>query len=190
MKRRTLALLVALSLVAVMLPAAVFAAEGTVTCTVSATLVSITVEDGNVDYGALDLGETKNTALYDETHNAYGMTTPQTQNITNTGNVNVDLWISSSDAIGATNWTLSTTTVSANEFALGWYDSATPYVGGEAIGFTSFGGTAGVSFGMANSGGNVTPGDSRYLELEIDMPSETTDYGEHAITVTVEAVQS
>jgi hypothetical protein len=187
MKRRTLALLVALSLVAGMLPAAVFAADtGTVTCTVAATLVSLSVEDGSIDYGVLNLAEQKNTAAYDETYNPDGMTTPQTQTITNTGTVQVNLEYKSSDAAGATNWTLSVVS-GDDEFQHAFHDGPTPYEGGEAI-FTF------TPWNLADTyywgGLNVTPGTSRYLDLQIRTPSPVTDYGSHNITVTVRAVQS
>ena len=70
MKKRILALIVVLALVGALVPAIVFAAdEDTVECTVTAVLVSVSVSDGDVAYGTLALGATKNTAVYDASDN-------------------------------------------------------------------------------------------------------------------------
>lgn len=140
MKRRILALLVALALVALVVPAAVFAAEDTVICTVSAYLVAVTVTPGSVDYGQLQLSQTKNTAKYDATHNLDGMGTPQTQAVTNTGTVNEDFQIKTSHALGTTNWTLGET-AGSDTFTHAFNMADTAYNGGEAITFTQLDGS-------------------------------------------------
>ena len=105
MKRRILALVVALALVALVVPAAVFSAEDTVSCTVSAVLVSVTVADGNVAYGTLASGAMESTKGLGDTQTA-----------TNDGNVAEDFKIKSSEAIGVSqNWTLAGT-IGENQF--------------------------------------------------------------------------
>jgi hypothetical protein len=99
MKKRILSLVVVLALLGALVPATVFAATtGTVSCTVTAVLVAVEVTDGDVDYGTLALGATKNTAKVDETHNPDGMDTPQTQVVKNTGTVHENFQIKTSNA--------------------------------------------------------------------------------------------
>jgi hypothetical protein len=95
MKKRILALIVVLALVGALVPAILFAAEDTVTCTVSAYLVSVTVSKSTL------VAE-----LNDQ------------QTATNDGTVTEDFDIKSSDATrgGGTNWTLVTGTPGFNEF--------------------------------------------------------------------------
>jgi hypothetical protein len=185
MKKRVLALLGVVALVGLLLPAVVFSAEGTVTCTVSAVLVSLTVSPGSVDYGALPLQATRNTALLNQWSNPLGMEIPQTQTITNTGTVQEDFRIKTSNAVGAANWTLHPTTLGADTFMHAWKWDNTPYTGLDVITFTQW--TAANTYVV--SGFDVPPGEQRYLELQIGMPTSVTDYGAHNITVTVEAVQ-
>ena len=182
MKRRILASIGVLVLVAALVPAVAFSAEGTVTCTVSAELVSLTVNPGTVTYGALAVGTTKNTGQYDATNNSYGMATPQTQTITNNGNVQEDFRIKTSDADGLTAWTLSET-ADSDVFTHAWNWGSTQYDGTGAITFTKW--TASDSYVV--SGVDVPSSGQRYLELQIGMPTSVTDYGNHTITVTVEA---
>jgi hypothetical protein len=168
MKRRILALVVALALVALVVPAAVFAADtGTVTCTVTATLVSVTVTDGNVTYGALALGANTTTlALAD------------TQTATNDGTVAEDFNIKSSNATrgGGTNWTLVTTTPGSNEFK---HEFSTNGGSGWTAMTTSY----------QTLKSNVLSSSNQTFDLRITMPSSTTDYLQHTITITVQAVQ-
>jgi len=165
MKRRILALVVALALVALVVPAAVFAADtGTVTCTVTATLVSVTVTDGNIAYGALALGANITTiALTD------------TQTATNSGTVAENFTIKSSNAtrIGGTNWTLAGTIGSnqyKHEFSINSGSSWTAMT---------------TSYQTLKT--NVAASGNQTFDLQITMPSSTTDYLEHTITVTVMA---
>jgi hypothetical protein len=174
MERRMLALLVALALLALVAvlvpPTDVFAAGGTVTCTVTAALVSVTVTDGDVAYGILALGTEADTIGLNDT-----------QTVTNTGNVREDFTIKSSDATrdGGTNWDLVTTTPSHNEFKHAFStDSGSNWTAMPAD--NSFTGLM----------SNVDPEDSGPLDLRITMPGTTDDYLEHSITVTVLAVQA
>jgi len=187
MKRRILALLSVLALVALVVPAAVFAANtGTVSCTVSAQgLVSVTVTPGSVAYGTVALNTYKNTAQYDATNNPSGMATPQTQTITNTGNVNEDFDIKTSNAVGATNWSLTPSTPTHDEFSHFYFVSTTAYNGTGTPMFIAFT-WPDTNVEVAT---NVVPEGVRYLELLITMPGSTADTGNHTITVTVLATQ-
>ena len=186
--RNILGVALVLSLVAVLLPATIFAAEtGEVSCTVSGKLISVSVTDGSVAYGTLDLSTTKNSALYDAINNANGMTPAQTQTITNTGSVAEDFNMKTSNAIGSTDWTLHATTPGSELFTYAYLVSDTAYAGSAAIGAFTKWATAG-SY-VADAGGDDVAADGvKYLELEIGMPTLSVDYGEHTITVTVLAV--
>jgi hypothetical protein len=187
MKRRIIALLIGAALVTLVIPAAVFSIESTVSCTVSAYLVSLSVDDGSVDYGVLALGQNRNTALYDATDNMDGMDTPQTQTITNTGTVAEEIRLKTSNAIGTANWTLNWTY--GEDLFQSEYDLDTSqYSGSELLplGWLPF--LAADTYALSWAGLDVPPGAVRYLELRITMPVSVTDYGIHNITVTVEAL--
>lgn len=169
MRRRMLALLIAVALVALVLPANVFAAEGTVTCTVSAAMVSVTVTDGDVAYGTLALEETKST-----------LDLTDTQTVTNSGNVREDFTIKSSNATrdGGTTWDLVTATPGHNEFKHEFStDSGSNWTAMPAD--NSFTGLM----------SDIDPEDSGPLDLRITMPGTTDDYLEHSIIVTVMAAE-
>ena len=108
MQKRVLAIAMALAMIAAMaLPMGVSAAEtGTVTCTVTGALVSVIVTDGSVAYGTLALNYEKDTTTSGVNDN---------QTATNNGTVDETFMIKSSDADGATPWTLETSQ-SANQF--------------------------------------------------------------------------
>jgi hypothetical protein len=188
MKKRVVAIIAVVALMGLLLPAAVFAADtGAVTCTVSAVMVSVSVSPGTVTYGTVNVGALKNTALYDATHNQYGSVTPQTQTVLNNGSGTENYSIKSSDASGSTPWTLAAS-ASAEHFthaALPLSDTA--YTATSAIGdFSIAMTTAGSYVSLASS---VAKDATKYLELQIGMPTSTTDYGSHTITVTVMASQ-
>jgi signal recognition particle receptor subunit beta len=161
MKQRILTLVVALALVALVVPAVVSAAEeDTVTCTVTAVLLSVTVSDGDVAYGIVALGSSNRAS-----------TLGDTQTVTNNGTVVEAFYIKSSNAIrdGGTTWHLGTP--GHNEFRHRWDTGISTWIS------------------MIDSyllmASNVEPGNSVTLDLQIDMPSSTDDYLEHSITVTV-----
>jgi hypothetical protein len=165
MKKRILALVAVLALVGALVPAIVFAAEGTVTCTVSAFLVSVTVTDGNVAYGALEVGASKSTKDLSDTQTA-----------TNSGTVAENFTIKSSDATRAsgTNWTLVTGTPGTNEFKHEFsIDSGSTWTP--------------MTTSYASLKTNVLSGSNQTFDLRITMPGSTTDYQQHTITVTVMA---
>ncbi len=170
MKRRTLALLVALAMLALLVPAALFAAEGTITCTVNAAMVSVTVSDGDVAYGTVALGGTKST-----------LDLTDTQTVTNSGNVREDFTIKSSNATrdGGITWELVTGTPGSEQFKHE---------------FSTDSGSNWTAMPATNDfvalASNVVATGSESLDLKITMPETTADYLEHSITVTVLAVQA
>ena len=188
MKKRILALIVVLALVGALVPAIVFAAdEDTVECTVTAVLVSVSVSDGDVAYGTLALGATKNTAVYDASDNPDGSDPAQTQTITNTGTVAEDFNIKTSNADGGTNWTVASSTGLLDEFTHAYNVDATEYTGSGTIPFTTWSAADTYVNDVAT---DVAVDGVRYLELEIGMPTSATDHTQHTITVTVLATQS
>ena len=167
MKRRILsaAAIFALFVVTIM-PAAVLAADtGTVTCTVMAQLVSVTVTDGNVTYGLVALNGEKDTT-------STGVN--ETQTAANDGTTAEDFNIKSSDASGITPWTLAGT-AGANQFVHSFS--------------TNGGSTWTVLTGNYQSmAANIAASANKTFDLKIHMPTSVTDAGGHTITVTVQAV--
>ena len=182
------ALVLALALAA-LIPAAAFAAdEGTVECTVSGKLIALTVTDGSIAFGTVDLSTSKNSAVYNDPNNTNGVTPAQTQTITNTGSVAEDFNMKTSNAIGGTDWTLHAATPAGDVFTYGYLVSDTAYDGTSGIGaFTKW--TATGSYVAEAGGDNVAASGVKYLELEIGMPTSTTDGDEKTITVTVQATE-
>ncbi len=165
-------------------------------CQVMGELISVGVEPGYVDYGVLATGNITNTALRNPANNPNGMATPQTQQIRNTGTVNEDFKIRSSDAITVnpegTDWTLvETIPPGLTQFTHAYNVGTSAYTVGPIF-FTKWT-TAGVSETVAEDVAPGPPGSSwtiRYLELQLGMPTATTDYAPHTITVTVLAEMS
>jgi hypothetical protein len=170
MKKRVVAIVAIVALVGLLLPATVFAADtGTVTCTVSAVMVSVSVSPGSVAYGTVNVGATKDT-LSDPN---------QTLTATNDGSAAEDFKIKSSDATGSSqNWTLADT-ASAEHFT---HKVSTNSGSSWPIVMQPAGTYFTLATGIAHSG-------SQTFDLQIGMPTSTTDYGAHSITVTVLAVQ-
>jgi hypothetical protein len=169
MQKRVLTIAMALAMIAAMtLPMAVNAAEtGTVTCTVSGELVSVTVTDGAVNYGTLELSQTKDTT--DGGVNNH-------QIATNTGTVNEKFTIKSSNADGATDWTLGSTQAAdqfIHEFSA---NSGTDWTAMD---------DEGVELASA-----VAAGGTKTFDLRIGMPTSVTDYTQHTIIVTITATLS
>jgi hypothetical protein len=169
MQKRVLAIAMALAMIAAMaLPMAVNAAEtGTVTCTVSGELVSVTVTDGAVNYGTLELGQTKDTTNTGVNDN---------QTAKNTGTVSEKFTIKSSNAEGATDWILGDTQ-SENQFT------------------HEFSTTGGSPWTLINDVGvdlasAVAAGAAKTFDLRIGMPTSVTDYTQHTIIVTITATLS
>ena len=158
------------------LPIMVEAADtGTVTCTVSGELVSVTVSDGSISYGTLPLSGTKNTVVYHLTNNPHGMTPADTQTATNNGTVAEDFNIFSGGATGTSqSWTLagnSDTAQFCHQFSTNSGTDWTTLTGDYQTLAT-----------------NISASGTRTFDLKIMMPSSTTDYGSHSIPFTVQAV--
>ena len=80
------------------------ATEGTVTATVTAQNVAVSVTDGTIAYGTMVLNTTVNTALF-----VGDDALSDTQTATNDGNVSADLDIKGINTVGDTPWTLDST---------------------------------------------------------------------------------
>lgn len=162
---------------------------GELVCTVRGELVSVTVMPGAVNYGVLPTNAVQNTAQYNETNNSDGMPTPQTQTVRNTGTVDEDFAIETSNAIKTdamgTDWMLKGAQGS-EEFTHAYNVGSAVYDGTASITFTKWS-AAGSPVSVET---DVPPASDRYLELEIEMPSSTVDYRPHTITVTVLATAS
>jgi hypothetical protein len=166
MKKRILAIIAIVALMGVLLPATISAdTTGTVTCTVTAVLVSVTVTPGSVAYGTLALGANTTT-----------LALAATQTAINSGTVAENFTIKSSNATraGGTNWTLVTTTPGSNEFKHEFSTNS----GGVWTAMTT-------SYTTLKT--NVAVSSNQTFDLRITMPSSTSDYLEHTITVTVMA---
>jgi hypothetical protein len=166
MIKRILTISMAVALILVLaLPMAVGAAN-TVTCTVTGELVSVAVTDGSVAYGTLALGASADTLAGDH------------QTATNNGTINEDFDIKSSNAIGAVSWTLADTAGSNQYFHDFSVDPGPPRAW----------------IHMANTdqelASDVAPAGSQVFDLRIGMPTSTSDYTQHTITVTITATAS
>jgi hypothetical protein len=161
--KKLLIIIGVLVLMTALVPTAVLAATDAkdVTCTVTAKLVSITVLDGSVAYGVLEVGSTKSTLAGE---------LADTQTVTNTGNVAVDLDIKSSNASGGTGWTLAESSgpnAFVHQFSINSGDNWTNLT-------TSY---QTLATGIAYAG-------TQTFDLQITMPTES-DNAEKTITVSV-----
>jgi C1A family cysteine protease len=133
---------------------------------VSEGLVSVTVTPSTIAYGTVTLGTSKNTTL------------GQHLTVTNNGTVNENFSIKSSDAtrIGGTNWALG----------------ATPGNNTFTHAFSTNGGGSWSLMGVADNyyplANNISPNATQAFDLQITMPTSTTDYAEHTIIITILAV--
>lgn len=133
---------------------------------VSEEVVSVVVTPASIAYGTVALGMSKDT-----------ITLGQNLTATNNGDVIADFSIKSSDATrdGGTTWTLVTDAPGLNEFK------------------HEFSTNSGSNWtALTNSytplATNVTTSGSQTFDLQITMPSSTTDYLEHTIIITILAV--
>jgi len=161
-------LVVVFAFVALLTGVTYAADTGNVQVTVTAKSVSVTVTDGSVAFGSVDLGTSTSTVGGSET-----------QVVENAGNITEDINIKCSDAAsGTVNWILNSTTGS-NQFALDF--SSTTGSGWTPI-------TASNTYFalIPNLGASATD----TLDLQLHMPSFSTDSVEKTITITVQAVQA
>ena len=138
--------------------------SATVAATVTAQLITISVADGSVDYGILPVDTNQDTVILNDT-----------QVVTNNGNVNVDLEVKSSDAIGGTQWNLAATNAAQEEFTHE---------------YSSNSGTNWATFNVDNTTyaaivASVVAGGTQNLDLRIKTPTSVADNALKTITVTV-----
>lgn len=147
---------------------------GTVAATVTPQNISVSVTNGTVAYGTLDVSTSKDTT-------SGGVN--NTQVATNDGNVAEDFNISSSNATGGTAWTLAGT-IGADQykhsFCTAGGGSPDPCDGTPTWTAMS------TSYGALSS--NVAASGTQRFDLKIDTPSSVSDYVQKSITVTVQAV--
>lgn len=165
----------------------VVTADETVTATVTPQIISVSVTDGNVDYGILTINESNNT--FDGTTGTVAPAVGQ-QIITSGSNVSIDIALRSSDAfvdLNTTDWALADT--AGPDAFIHSYDIDTP-IGGPAVwAIFPFDGT----FDNTYASSVVTLpllDDTATLDLKIDMPTGITDTSVHSITITVLVTES
>lgn len=166
MKKKILVLGIVVAVVAALVvPMAVMAAdEDTVDCTVTGSLLEVSVTDGAVAYGVLALSATEDT-----------VTLGATQTATNDGTETIDLDIKSSNAIGGTQWTLGVAQGADTFTHEASIDSGTTWPSAMTVADTY---VALVTAGIAPAG-------TQTFDLQIGMPSSITDYTQKTITVTI-----
>ncbi len=142
------------------------ATEADVSATVTAEFITISVADGSVPYGVLAVNTNQDT-----------VTLADTQVVTNNGNVDVDLGVKSSDAIGGTQWNLAATNAALDDFTHEFAPDGTTWASFDVDNTT-----------YASLAASVTT--TQNLDLRIKTPTSVTDGTEKTITVTVLATQS
>lgn len=173
---RVMYVLMLLALPIVFSARAFAASTATVAATVTPQNISVSVNDGSVAYGTLDLSSTQNTT-------SSGVDDSQTA--TNDGNVAEDFNITSTNATGGTAWTLAGT-IGANQFK---HSFCTTGTGSPDPCDTSPTWTAITTAGSYQAlGSNITVSGTKKFDLKLDTPSSTSDYTQKSITVTVQAV--
>ena len=132
---------------------------------VSASLISVTVTPSSIAYGTLALGTSRNTAP------------GQQLTVTNNGGVTANFLIKSSNATrdGGTNWTLVTNVPGLNEFK-------------HEFSMNNGSNWTALMTGYQSLATGIAPNATQAFDLQITMPSSTTDYLEHNITITILAV--
>jgi hypothetical protein len=145
----------------------VISAYSSGTIVLNAVVVSVSVStDGSISYGLLSTGENKST-----------IDVSDMQTVVNDGNVPVDLNIKTSNATGGTTWNLGLTAgidTFVHEFSTN--------VGGD---WTKFGVADNYQSLMSGLGVSSTQG----FDLRVTAPTQTSDYQEKTIIITVQAVQ-
>ena len=134
---------------------------------VSEGLVSVVVTPSSIAYGTVALGTSQDT-----------ITLGQNLTVTNNGDVTADFSIKSSDATrdGGTNWALGAT-AGNNTFTHAFSTNT----GGS----WSLMGLADNYYALTSG---IAPNATQTFDLQIGMPTSTTDYWEHTIIITVLAV--
>lgn len=159
---------------AVFATSAFAATTGVVAATVTPQNISVSVSDGSVAYGTLDLSTSKDTT-------STGVN--DTQTATNDGNVAEDFNITSTNATGGTTWTLAAT-IGADQYKHSFCNTGTGTPDPCDTGPSWSAMTTSYSSLAANIAGSGT---SKF-DLKLDTPSSVSDYAQKSITVTVQAV--
>jgi len=143
-----------------------------VECTVTPELIALTVTDGEVTYGTLGLNEEENTKNLGEN-----------QTVANTGNVNEQIQVKTSNAIGGTQWTVGTV---GTQDVFEHYWSADPDEGTPT--WTVW--TVADAYATLNTSLPHTTGNTQLLGLKIHTPTAITDRTQKSITITVLATKA
>ena len=143
--------------------------QGTVSATVTAQNVSISVTSGTVAYGIMAANTHRSTIAADLN---------QTQTVTNTGNVDIDININSADS---TDWTLAATTGADQYTHMFCHTSC----GTPPTNFTAL--PAGPSYATFQEDVTSVTSNTRNLDLRLSTPTSTTEFGEQSMTVTLQA---
>lgn len=153
----------------------VFAATtGTVAATVTPQNISVSVTDGTVSYGTVDVSSSKDTT-------SGGVNDSQTA--TNDGNVAEDFNIKSTDATGGTTWTLAGT-IGANQYKHSFCTSGS----GSPDPCDTSPTWSAMTTSYAALTTNISASGTKLFDLKLDTPSSVADYTQKTITVTVQAV--
>lgn len=153
---------------------AMAATTGTVAATVTPQNISVSVSDGSVAYGIVDLSTTRDTT-------SGGVN--DTQVATNDGNVAEDFNIRSTDATGGTGWTLAGS-IDADQFVHSFCTTG----GGSPDPCDATPTWNAMSTSYSSLAGSVAVSSTRAFDLKLDTPSSTSDYLQKSITVTIQAV--
>jgi len=148
-------------------PATTVAISGSTTVNTVATISISLNTDGSVTWGVMEANTTKST-----------LDISDTEVVQSDSNVNIDLDIKSTNAIGTTDWTLSS--VAGNNLFV--YENS------------SNGGTDWNMFVLPNSYYSfvsaMTPSSTQNVDLRITTPTVSTDFDQKTITITILASQS
>lgn len=168
MMMKTAALLLSLSFVCLCLfTAKVDAANtGTVSATVTAQNISVTVADGTVTYGILAVSTSKSTTAADLN---------DLQTATNNGNVAEDFNIKGQDS---TAWTLAATPGSEQYTHRFCTSSCT----NPPTSYTA------LTTNYQTLGTNITTSGTKTFDLQLSTPTSTTNFDSQSVHVTIQAV--
>lgn len=166
--------LIAIPVISVFATKALAASTGTVAATVTPQNISVSVTDGTVAYGTVDVSSSKDTT-------SGGVNDSQTA--TNDGNVAEDFNIKSTDATGGTTWTLAGT-VGADQYKHSFCTTG----GGSPDPCDATPTWTAMTTSYQALGTNISSSGTKKFDLKLDTPSSVSDYVQKSITVTVQAV--
>ena len=151
-----------LALVGLVVGVVAQAQEAAVTATVTVQNVTISVDDGVVEYGTLASNTSKDT-----------LTLTDTQTVTNNGNVNVDLDIRGQDS---NNWTLAGTT------------GTDQYI--HKFSTNSFSTSSALTTSNQPLTTGIVPTGTQDFDLQITTPNPSTVFDSQSVNITVVATAS